>query len=102
MQKQRFSARYGGDEFALILPKMNRTLAENMANWLQKDLESRDWTDLGPDFVVSASFGMIVVDSEASHVGILAAADRQLYSAKRLGKNRVVAGVITSELKSGL
>lgn len=94
-------ARYGGNEFALLLPELDRSMAEEMANRLQRDLETRQWPELGSDVVVSASFGLVIVESQASHAAILVAADRQLYGAKRLGKNRVVAEVFGSTVDQG-
>jgi diguanylate cyclase (GGDEF)-like protein len=54
-----FVARYGGDEFALILPETNAVGAKNFVERLRQSLLRHTFSDLGPGRVPSLSAGVI-------------------------------------------
>jgi len=85
-------ARLGGEEFALLLPETDLPGALAVAERARSDFE-RGGVRLrnGSILTVTASFG--VADFPASRDGatLMQDADNALYTAKRLGKNRVVA-----------
>jgi diguanylate cyclase (GGDEF)-like protein len=85
------AGRYGGEEFALILPETDLAGAQRLAERLRKELENAATViPSGDTLTTTASFGVAVKDELRTAEELVAAADEALYSAKRAGKNRVV------------
>ncbi|HEY5682138.1 MAG TPA: GGDEF domain-containing protein [Sulfuricaulis sp.] len=83
-------ARYGGEEFAVLLPNTTQdgavaaiTKAKNRA--LQVECEFQGRTFKLPTF----STGISLYSVGESHIDLIDRADRALYRAKRLGRNRI-------------
>lgn len=88
IRKADIFSRWGGEEFALLLPETSMTKAIKMAEKLRKETERYDFTDVGK---ITASFGVtqfIVGDNETS---LINRADQALYKSKKNGRNRVEA-----------
>jgi diguanylate cyclase (GGDEF)-like protein len=83
-------ARWGGEEFVVALVGASAESARIAAEKIRQGIESREMKFEGKNFHVTASFGIKAYQKEKSLTGIIAAADKAMYSAKRLGKNRVV------------
>jgi diguanylate cyclase (GGDEF)-like protein len=84
-------ARWGGEEFGIVLPGTDLEGAARLAERIRKALERR--TILAPDgspVDVTVSLGVAAFPECARGDDIVAAADAALYEAKRAGKNRVV------------
>jgi diguanylate cyclase (GGDEF)-like protein len=83
--------RYGGEEFALILPDTSPEGAGHLAERLRTAIADRPIdTDAGP-LTVTVSIGIAERTPEHTDVEtLLEAADGALYQAKRAGRNRVV------------
>ena len=82
--------RYGGEEFALVLPGTNLSGARALSEKIRKSLEELHVTAPdGSPFQVTASFGAACFPAQSSVEDLVAAADAALYEAKRTGKNRV-------------
>lgn len=89
-------ARIGGEEFAILLPGMRTAEAERAMEQLRLKLRETKFViteNRIPIGLVTASFG-IGEFSDYDDVGMLRnRADRNLYLAKRAGRNRVVSGI---------
>ena len=81
-------ARWGGDEFILILPNTPLADARTLAERIRHDLASL--LPVG-DFQVTMSFGVVQRFDEEQQTGLLARADQALYRSKIAGKN-VISG----------
>ena len=84
------AGRYGGEEFALILPETDLPGALKLAERIRVKLETAA-AELpsGESLHVTASFGVAVNDGLTAAEQLVAAADEALYAAKAAGKNRV-------------
>ncbi len=81
------AARFGGDEFVIILPQANSEGAVLVAERLRKRVSQMNVPSFGR---VTASFGVASFPSHASSRDTLVvAADRALYNSKDAGRNRV-------------
>ena len=80
-------ARYGGDEFAVVLIESDQRMAENVAQRIEACLRN----DQG-DLKVSASIGIAVYPRDGrTAADLLEAADRQLYRRKKTAQSRNVS-----------
>ncbi|MDX6631252.1 MAG: hypothetical protein QOH00_3498 [Gaiellales bacterium] len=84
-------ARWGGEEFAVILPHTGLDGAARLAERLRQAIAERQIpTPDGRSVRVTASFGVAALPgSGATQVELTAAADDAVYRSKRAGKNRV-------------
>ncbi len=84
-------ARLGGEEFALLLPETDLSGAIAVAERARIAF-SLNGVRLkgGEKLVVTASFGVADFPTSPDESALLSDADKALYSAKRLGKDRVV------------
>lgn len=86
-------ARYGGEEFALILPETDQPSAEALGNRLREEIEHFQFPgeEHLPSKILTISVGIATHSRYASKEALIAAADAELYRAKREGRNRVCA-----------
>lgn len=83
--------RYGGEEFALLLPETTPEQAEKLCDRIRESIAARDWP-AHPDRRITVSIG---VAGSTGATGLpaedwIAHADAALYKAKEGGRNRVV------------
>jgi diguanylate cyclase (GGDEF)-like protein len=80
--------RYGGDEFAIILVNTVKSGGLTYAERIRNVIEQHRFAH-SP---VTASLGVASLPEDATTVDdLILAADRALYDAKRLGRNRAAA-----------
>lgn len=86
-------ARFGGEEFVLLMPGTEKEQAWEVAERIRRDTAAlRLDTDDGGVFTVTISLGVAAFPRDASTVqGLIKAADEAVYEAKRGGKNQVRA-----------
>ena len=81
------AGRYGGEEFAAILPETDVAAAAQSAERLRKVIEEQ----FRQDIWLTISVGVACFPGDGDEVGVLVkTADEALYQAKAEGKNRVV------------
>jgi eukaryotic-like serine/threonine-protein kinase len=97
------AARWGGEEFAVLLPGTDVDGAIHLAERIRADLGKRVVVSTSGDRIATtASFGVAQWDGSGGASDLLAAADAALYEAKRRGKNRVEAAGNVSVEASGV
>jgi len=87
------AGRYGGEEFAVILPETDKESAAVLAQRLCEVVARTPFPGYpgGPPVRCTVSIGVASYPEDALTVSdLIAAADTALYRAKRFGKNRVV------------
>jgi len=88
-------ARFGGEEFAVILPNTLQDGASQVACAIVEALRGRKVAHKGTPFgIMTVSIGCATVIPQLgqSSASLIELADRALYNAKRTGRNRVCAG----------
>jgi len=93
------AARFGGEEFAVILPETGENdayaVAENIRNGIAALRLPNEKSSVSPYLTVSIGVATIVPEAE-NHVGLIRIlADDALYKAKKEGRNRIVKGVMS-------
>lgn len=85
------AARYGGDEFVVLLPETEPTGAYVLAEKIRQGVEELGVAGPGFDIHTSMSIGAVAYpDDGLTADDLLISADRAMYVSKRQGKNRVV------------
>jgi diguanylate cyclase (GGDEF)-like protein len=84
-------ARFGGEEFVVLLRNPAPGVAVEVGERIRSAVRALDLSELGVP-PVSVSVGVAVASGPEDTVeDLLATADQNLYSAKRAGRDRVVA-----------
>lgn len=80
--------RFGGEEFAVLLPETNPYSAVGIADRLRQAIEAMTVEHAGEAFRITASIGVAAVAADGLDAA-LRRADDALYAAKHAGRNRV-------------
>lgn len=92
IRKVDFAARYGGDEYLLVLTEINQDGAVTFANRLRARIESSTFANEFYSMNLTVSIGLAICNPNATTVdarSLVRFADRALYNAKEQGRNRV-------------
>lgn len=84
-------ARYGGDEFAILMPETDVQGAKSIAERLQEKITKQQFRTGQESFTITASFGIssFPVDQIVSSESIIVEADHALFVAKGKGRNKI-------------
>jgi diguanylate cyclase (GGDEF)-like protein len=83
-------ARYGGDEFILLLPETTSVGAEKLANRIRQRVEAAVLATREKPIVTTVSSGVAGYPEHGSDLEtVMERADQALYTSKSAGKNRV-------------
>ena len=87
-------ARFGGEEFVVVLPVSVPDLATERAERIRSSIAERGVVTDGTEIRVTASIGLAFAGpgSARNATALIATADEALYQAKADGRNRVVFG----------
>jgi diguanylate cyclase (GGDEF)-like protein len=83
-------ARFGGEEFVLVLPDTPLPVAEFTLNRLLRALERAPLTAEGTQVTVHFSAGLAQWSAQESAEHLITRADQAMYAAKRAGRGRVM------------
>lgn len=84
--------RYGGEEFAILMPETTQERAADACEKLRTVFEAADWSAQGVDAQITFSAGVASLSDHDTVDTLIDRADRRLYAAKEDGRNRTVAG----------
>jgi diguanylate cyclase (GGDEF)-like protein len=84
-------ARLGGEEFAVVAPNMGEDQLMKFAERIRKAISNLTVVSGNVRLKVTSSVGIAVWNGRESADDFYRRADKMLYEAKRLGRNRVCA-----------
>ena len=87
-------SRFGGEEFLVMLPRMETELACQRADQIRATVENTSFNSSAGPLRLTLSAGVAVYQGKGTDVnGLLRSADAALYLAKKQGRNQVVLQV---------
>ena len=86
-----FSARWGGEEFCILLPETEAEEAMNVAERIRLMIENYDWMIGDKKLNITASFGLAQWQPGQNASVVFKEADKALYEAKEKGRNQVIS-----------
>jgi diguanylate cyclase (GGDEF)-like protein/PAS domain S-box-containing protein len=84
-----YAFRYGGDEFALLLPDCDLAGGHLLANRLRECLQKKTFTYAGIELNLTISVGVACCDGAGDAKDVVHDADTMLYQSKNSGRNCV-------------
>lgn len=84
--------RYGGEEFAIIMPRTNATESYEKAENIRRHIESARFTNIAPGSTLGITISVGIAsfpENGVEYNALVDAADVALYKAKKNGRNRV-------------
>ena len=86
------AARMGGEEFLLVFPGADLAEATRRCDKLRQRIRAHTWVPVTGRLGVTISIGVTTMaDGRSTPAALFSEADRNLYAAKRAGRDRVIA-----------
>lgn len=85
-----FAGRYGGEEFLIVFPKLSENKAYEVAEEIRNKFSQQCKELLGIDITISMGLYYYEKPNDMSSKELIDQADKNLYKAKRNGKNQVI------------
>jgi len=86
-----FPTRYGGDEFAIVLPNCDTQGATQMAQRCRRTVEEATLLEDRANVAATLSFGIADSQGAPCEENLVKEADEALYRAKQAGRNRIAS-----------
>jgi len=104
IRKEGLVSRFGGDEFAVLLPEANLEMGLNAAERIRSLVDNHTFKYDQSCFAITVSLGVAATagDLDLTPEEIIVQVDTLLYQAKREGRNRVCGRTLDPELKHEL
>jgi len=85
-------SRYGGEEFAFILPRTDIHEAASLAECIRQSVENNTFTfgDIPISVTISMGVAAFPDNSAKTHIELICYADEALYGAKQKGRNKTI------------
>ncbi len=84
-----YTFRYGGDEYAVLLPDSTYAGGLELSERLRKIIQNTPYSGENIEIPLTASFGITAYTKDRDVKDLVRDADKRLYESKRDGKNRV-------------
>ncbi len=89
LRKTDFIGRYGGEEFAIVMPDTDQELAHKVLNQIRQRFAEIHYPAQPVDLSCSFSAGVVQMHGDADSLLMASQADEALYRAKNNGRNQV-------------
>ena len=96
LRKADIVCRWGGEEFVLLLKDTDSTTAQQLAEKIRLQTEQKHYPFAGVNLHISTSMGLTELHTDDSLDSLLGRADKALYRAKALGRNRLCIDIRAS------
>ncbi|KAA0874685.1 GGDEF domain-containing protein [Nitrincola tapanii] len=84
-----FVARFGGEEFVILMPSTEAQAASRAAEKLRQAVAQSPFNFQGQPVQITLSLGVAQIQAQESPEALFERADRALYAAKHSGRNRI-------------
>lgn len=83
-------ARWGGEEFAVLLPNTTTQVAAEICERMRQAVAQLDFSEFSPNLHITISIGIARYADGMQHDKLLSHSDMALYQAKQGGRNKIV------------
>ena len=85
--------RYGGEEFVVILSRINKETTKNLSEKRRREVERDYLVDGDNELKVTMSIGAAIITPEDTEASLFERADKALYQAKQNGRNQILLDI---------